>query len=438
MKKPHIFLIFLSCILISSAACRKEEPTVLKATPESLDFEEDGGIQYIDVETNIDNWTVSSTPKWVVVEKSDGKKIKLTTEVNVEITERQTDFTITAKEKTVKINISQKPKTTLKTETEQLDFKTEGGAKEIKIISNSKEWSIIQKNDWIEAQKSDDKVLVKVDKNKGKEIRKGSIIIGANKETATIEIWQDMEAFVEIEPKVLNFSYRGGTQEISIKRNKKINVAHLAGTDWLSIDDKEEGKIRITAEWNPLKQKRQGKYEIRVEDKIAEVIINQSENTIEEEQRPLLEAFYKSTNGDQWKDNTNWLSSKPIGEWKGVDVTDGYGVSALRLSNNNLGGQIPKEIGSIEFLSHFWASNNQLTGLIPTEMGDLSELTTLHLNENNLSGSIPDKIGELSHLNSLLLYKNRLTGSIPKKLLRFATGICPQQDGYGFDNSECK
>ena len=34
--------------------------------------------------------------------------------------------------------------------------------------------------------------------------------------------------------------------------------------------------------------------------------------------RVALEALYRATGGDDWTDNTNWLSDEPLGEWYGV------------------------------------------------------------------------------------------------------------------------
>ena len=48
-------------------------------------------------------------------------------------------------------------------------------------------------------------------------------------------------------------------------------------------------------------------------------------------------------------------------------------------------------------------SDNQLSGEIPLEIGNLTNLTYLVLSWNNLSGSIPTEIGQLANLTNLSL-----------------------------------
>ena len=48
-----------------------------------------------------------------------------------------------------------------------------------------------------------------------------------------------------------------------------------------------------------------------------------------------LVALYNSTNGDNWHNNTNWLTNEPIENWVGITVTDNR-VTKIRLYSNNL------------------------------------------------------------------------------------------------------
>ena len=131
--------------------------------------------------------------------------------------------------------------------------------------------------------------------------------------------------------------------------------------------------------------------------------------------KAALEALYNDTGGANWTNNTNWLSSEPVGTWHGVTVTGGR-VTDLQLSNNQLTGSIPAELGNLASLLGLYLHNNQLMGSIPSQLGNLTSLTGLGLDNNRLTGSIPSQLGNLTSLTVLGLDSNQLTGSIPAEL----------------------
>ena len=97
--------------------------------------------------------------------------------------------------------------------------------------------------------------------------------------------------------------------------------------------------------------------------------------------------------------------------------TDGnFNVKHIDLSNNNLKGKIPPELGKLLQLRFIYLYNNQLTGNIPTELGQLATLFYLYLNNNQLTGHIPAELGQLSSLFRLILNDNQLTNNIPTEL----------------------
>jgi hypothetical protein len=99
-----------------------------------------------------------------------------------------------------------------------------------------------------------------------------------------------------------------------------------------------------------------------------------------------LQAFYNSTNGDNWTFNEGWLDTNvPLSEWVGVTTSNGR-VTEIGLTNNNL------------------------TGSIPNEIGNLDQLTILGLQANNLSGELPESLWTLN-LQALLLNNLGVVGS---------------------------
>ena len=132
--------------------------------------------------------------------------------------------------------------------------------------------------------------------------------------------------------------------------------------------------------------------------------------------RDVLITLYEATDGDNWLENENWLSNRPIGEWYGVYVDDSGRVIGLYLSENEMSGTIPPELGYLTKLEELDLAKNQLRGTIPPELGNLPKLTLMYLYSNQLSGSIPVELGNFSKLEQLVLSWNRLDGTIPLEL----------------------
>ncbi|KAI5560283.1 hypothetical protein BDE02_16G037100 [Populus trichocarpa] len=114
----------------------------------------------------------------------------------------------------------------------------------------------------------------------------------------------------------------------------------------------------------------------------------------------------------------------------------------LKLSNNNLGGQIPISVfnsSGLAFLylsgNKFWGqisdfplygwkawqvlnlSNNQFSGLLPRSFVNFTELGVLDLSKNHFKGPIPRDFCKLDKLEYLDLSKNNLSGYIPSCLI---------------------
>jgi len=102
----------------------------------------------------------------------------------------------------------------------------------------------------------------------------------------------------------------------------------------------------------------------------------------------VLYNLYNNTGGDQWTDNTSWLSTEPTGSWYGITVDGGH-VVGLEIGNNNVTGTILPELGNLVYLQRLALDYNHLTGSIPPELGNLANLERLDLYSNKLSGGLP-------------------------------------------------
>lgn len=163
---------------------------------------------------------------------------------------------------------------------------------------------------------------------------------------------------------------------------------------------------------------------------VYDLSINENEfDKIMVQEREALIALYNETGGDNWTDNTNWCSDKPLNEWFGVEFWNGH-VRSLSLYNNNLAGTIPESIGNLTSLRILWLNNNKLTGTLPSSMANLNQLENIDLCGNFMNGTIPDEVTTCDWWNRLgcetVIYQrdgNKLTFSMYESFDYSADGI---------------
>ncbi len=126
----------------------------------------------------------------------------------------------------------------------------------------------------------------------------------------------------------------------------------------------------------------------------------------------VLEAFHSATGGAGWRNSANWLTDAPLSSWHGITVEDSL-VTALDLSDNNLVGTLPPEIGAFLDVRSLDLSDNGLSDSLPSTLGDLERLGSLDLSNNGFSGAVPRSIGRLDALGYLDLSGNEMAGALP-------------------------
>ncbi len=161
---------------------------------------------------------------------------------------------------------------------------------------------------------------------------------------------------------------------------------------------------------------------------VERVSAQQPTGSLEEDWR-ALRALYIATDGDNWRNNTNWnitdssvVTTANLATWYGIEVAMGR-VTGVRLPENQLAGVLPLELSGLSMLQVLNLGVNYLTGKIPPDLGTLAELRVLDLGDtvslpayNELEGEIPPELGNLANLRILDLSANSLTAKIPAEL----------------------
>lgn len=221
----------------------------------------------------------------------------------------------------------------------------------------------------------------------------------------------------------------GGEGNLDLEVTSNMEIKAVPKNEWIVLDEGPLSRslvtnnFHFTIQTNEGEQNRTGYIEVQdMGGKVFKTITVIQGNALEEEiakEREILIKFYYATNGDQWGNNTNWCSDKPVGEWFGIVVDhQGFVMSIdFHEQNNNLSGHLIPELGELSHLSRFQIISSKVSGTIPEEFCNLKELCYLELAYNKLlTGKIPSSIGQLKKLYFLRLSGCQLTGEIPSSI----------------------
>ena len=221
----------------------------------------------------------------------------------------------------------------------------------------------------------------------------------------------------------------GGEGNLDLEVTSNMEIKAVPKNEWIVLDEGPLSRslvtnnFHFTIQTNEGEQNRTGYIEVQdMGGKVFKTITVIQGNALEEEiakEREILIKFYYATNGDQWGNNTNWCSDKPVGEWFGIVVDhQGFVMSIdFHEQNNNLSGHLIPELGELSHLSRFQIISSKVSGTIPEEFCNLKELCYLELAYNKLlTGKIPSSIGQLKKLYFLRLSGCQLTGEIPSTI----------------------
>lgn len=183
----------------------------------------------------------------------------------------------------------------------------------------------------------------------------------------TVSIYQMYKGAILVARNEYQFGVKGGNMNLTVKSNLEFDVT--ISDEWIEKVD-TRGLTEYNLTFN-IKENTSGKGReglITVKDKNSDkqqiVTVKQGYKDLE---REALIAFYKATGGDNWVNNENWCSDKPLSEWYGVSTLIENGkdgkVGTIILDNNNLTGIITSELDNLSKLTGLYLSGNQLTGI---------------------------------------------------------------------------
>jgi Leucine-rich repeat (LRR) protein len=214
---------------------------------------------------------------------------------------------------------------------------------------------------------------------------------------------------------------------------------HAAGTTISPLPGYGDGSLRVNADGSFLFISPTGftnsfSFQYRIDNRIgisdATVTIHVSDlctqpaiTGVPDAECETLVAFYNSTNGPSWANQTNWNTSTNVDTWNGVTVANGH-VTELVLQSNQLSGSIP-DLSALSQIQNLKLKDNELRGNIP-DLSALTQLQYLWLMDNQLNGSIPD-LSTLTQLLSFGIRNNQLESVIPPTIT--STSISPEGDG---------
>ena len=144
--------------------------------------------------------------------------------------------------------------------------------------------------------------------------------------------------------------------------------------------------------------------------------------------KEALIKLYQSTNGDNWTNNTNWCSDKPIEEWYGITCLDN-GKYQLDLTYNNLTGKIEQTFP--DDLIYLFCYGNQLTSL---DVSGFTSLEQLYCDRNQLSSL---DISGCTLLEKLYCSENQLISLEVSACSSLERLVCFQNQLTSLDISSC-
>ncbi len=249
------------------------------------------------------------------------------------------------------------------------------------------EISVINNYEWIEVSVfwTDDSetltpVYIRVDEQRELSdvaYREGTITIKDNRgNSVDVKVTQDLltleKATIKVDKSEVSFPYTGGTETITLTHPENAEIRVLCPWEFeyevIPVNETTSTLEIAAREFNRESEAREATLEIYLGDLYFDVPVTEikviqaayGDSSIENSEIELLMSFYYSTNGDNWINNTNWCTDKPLDEWYGISTDTEGNITSIALSDNNITGSASLSFKPFKKLNYFDINNNDL------------------------------------------------------------------------------
>ncbi|MBS9768764.1 MAG: BACON domain-containing protein [Flavobacteriaceae bacterium] len=165
---------------------------------------------------------------------------------------------------------------TLKLSNTKVEFTEKASNKEVSVETNAKKWSAIAPADWVDFEKKEGKIVIKVLENKTTSSRKAEVVVFAGSTNATIEVVQKASAGqATFNPDKIELGLEAGSVTIDVIANSDDWTAKT-DAKWLTLNAKPYKKeIVITYEENKGRKVRTAEIIVTIAGKEQKIIVTQ-------------------------------------------------------------------------------------------------------------------------------------------------------------------
>lgn len=301
--KKIIYLLVAAAVLLTACEKEKEIPAVkLSITKTALNFEAKGGNADISLFTN-ESWKATSSESWCTVTPSygdagDNISVSVSCSENPDPSARNCTITITAKDSSKTINVSQGFTGFINIKTVEFAVSNDAQNFSTEVEANIDFNVVINPDfaDWLKFVSTTGtgpyKVTLYASKNESYDSREGKVTIASKDGSVSkdVVVKQGQADALIVSKDTYDFDEKGGTFEIEVKHNIDYNIA-MPDAEWIhkqSTKSLETETISFTVDENTT-----------YDDRTAQIVISDKDgnhkNTITVNQKQKTYLYVSST-----------------------------------------------------------------------------------------------------------------------------------------------